>query len=166
MSIPSMLAGHFSNLGAVSCWSWYCRRVGCVGKQLAIKAHIVSSQNYLVLAQLRVLNFSNFQAGHKFPTVFYLALGGSFISYIYSAPPLKVLSSLILLLDPYEGLPSDQVNIFLQLKQNGWIGNFALGSSYISLPWCVIFFCFFLPELLSQTLINLLGYCAMYLLGL
>lgn len=23
----------------------------------------------------------------------------------------------------------------LQLKQNGWIGNFALGASYISLPW-------------------------------
>ncbi|OAY81863.1 Chlorophyll synthase, chloroplastic [Ananas comosus] len=49
-------------------------------------------------------------AGHKFPIVFYLALGGSFVSYIYSAPPLK-------------------------LKQNGWIGNFALGASYISLPW-------------------------------
>jgi len=36
--------------------------------------------------------------------------GGSFISYIYSAPPLK-------------------------LKQSGWIGNYALGSSYIALPW-------------------------------
>jgi 4-hydroxybenzoate polyprenyltransferase len=32
------------------------------------------------------------------------------ISYIYSAPPLK-------------------------LKQNGWAGNYALGASYISLPW-------------------------------
>ncbi|KAL6336521.1 hypothetical protein AAG906_022462 [Vitis piasezkii] len=42
--------------------------------------------------------------------IFYLALGGSLLSYIYSAPPLK-------------------------LKQNGWIGNFALGASYISLPW-------------------------------
>jgi chlorophyll synthase len=40
----------------------------------------------------------------------YLALGGSFVSYIYSAPPLK-------------------------LKQSGWAGNYALGSSYISLPW-------------------------------
>ncbi|KAJ6746932.1 CHLOROPHYLL SYNTHASE CHLOROPLASTIC [Salix koriyanagi] len=48
--------------------------------------------------------------GHDFPVVFYLALGGSLLSYIYSAPPLK-------------------------LKQNGWIGNFALGASYISLPW-------------------------------
>ncbi|KAI3834796.1 hypothetical protein MKX03_037930 [Papaver bracteatum] len=48
-----------------------------------------------------------FQAGHNFPTIFYLAVGGLLLSYIYSAPPLK----------------------------NGWIGNFALGASYISLPW-------------------------------
>jgi chlorophyll synthase len=32
------------------------------------------------------------------------------LSYIYSAPPLK-------------------------LKQNGWLGNYALGASYIALPW-------------------------------
>ena len=49
-------------------------------------------------------------AGHESPTLTYLALFGSFISYIYSAPPLK-------------------------LKQSGWIGNYALGCSYISLPW-------------------------------
>jgi len=49
-------------------------------------------------------------AGHEFPTVLALSIFGSFISYIYSAPPLK-------------------------LKQNGWAGNFALGASYISLPW-------------------------------
>jgi chlorophyll synthase len=39
-----------------------------------------------------------------------LALGGSLVAYIYSAPPLK-------------------------LKQNGWLGNYALGASYIALPW-------------------------------
>ena len=49
-------------------------------------------------------------ADHEFPTLFCLAVFGSFISYIYSAPPLK-------------------------LKQSGWIGNYALGSSYIALPW-------------------------------
>jgi len=49
-------------------------------------------------------------AGHEFPTIAALALFGSFISYIYSAPPLK-------------------------LKKNGWLGNYALGSSYIALPW-------------------------------
>jgi chlorophyll/bacteriochlorophyll a synthase len=49
-------------------------------------------------------------AGHTFPTLTVLAIFGSFISYIYSAPPLK-------------------------LKQNGWLGNYALGASYIALPW-------------------------------
>lgn len=48
--------------------------------------------------------------GHDQPTVTILAVIGAFISYIYSAPPLK-------------------------LKQSGWIGNYALGSSYIALPW-------------------------------
>ncbi len=49
-------------------------------------------------------------AGHDFPILTCLALGGSFVAYIYSAPPLK-------------------------LKQNGWLGNYALGASYIALPW-------------------------------
>ncbi|NER83892.1 MAG: chlorophyll synthase ChlG, partial [Leptolyngbya sp. SIO1D8] len=49
-------------------------------------------------------------AKHTFPIITMLALGGSFLSYIYSAPPLK-------------------------LKQNGWLGNYALGASYIALPW-------------------------------
>ncbi|MDA0267081.1 MAG: chlorophyll synthase ChlG [Cyanobacteria bacterium] len=49
-------------------------------------------------------------AGHDFPIITALSLGGSFLSYIYSAPPLK-------------------------LKQNGWLGNYALGASYIALPW-------------------------------
>ncbi|MGB5633812.1 MAG: chlorophyll synthase ChlG, partial [Waterburya sp.] len=48
--------------------------------------------------------------GHDFPTILCIALGGSLIAYIYSAPPLK-------------------------LKQNGWLGTYALGSSYIALPW-------------------------------
>jgi chlorophyll/bacteriochlorophyll a synthase len=50
-------------------------------------------------------------AGHEFPTIGTLAIIGSFIAYIYSAPPLK-------------------------LKQNGWLGSYALGASYITLPWC------------------------------
>jgi chlorophyll/bacteriochlorophyll a synthase len=49
-------------------------------------------------------------AKHDFPIITCLAIGGSLVSYIYSAPPLK-------------------------LKQNGWLGNYALGSSYIALPW-------------------------------
>ncbi|MEM9807711.1 MAG: chlorophyll synthase ChlG [Cyanobacteria bacterium P01_D01_bin.56] len=49
-------------------------------------------------------------AHHTFPILTALAIAGSFVSYIYSAPPLK-------------------------LKQNGWLGNYALGASYIALPW-------------------------------
>jgi len=49
-------------------------------------------------------------AQHDRPILLLLALGGSFMSFIYSAPPLK-------------------------LKQNGWLGNYALGASYIALPW-------------------------------
>jgi chlorophyll synthase len=48
--------------------------------------------------------------GHEFPVIVGLTLGGAFLAYIYSAPPLK-------------------------LKQNGWLGNYALGASYIALPW-------------------------------
>jgi 4-hydroxybenzoate polyprenyltransferase len=40
----------------------------------------------------------------------FLAVLGSTVAWIYSAPPLK-------------------------LKANGWTGTYALGSSYIALPW-------------------------------
>jgi chlorophyll synthase len=49
-------------------------------------------------------------AGNDDLTILKLTIFGTFIAYIYSAPPLK-------------------------LKATGWAGSFALGSSYISLPW-------------------------------
>ena len=64
----------------------------------------------LLLAGLAVAWGLDRWAGHDTPVVLLLALGGSFVSFIYSAPPLK-------------------------LKQNGWLGNYALGASYIALPW-------------------------------
>jgi chlorophyll/bacteriochlorophyll a synthase len=64
----------------------------------------------LLLAGLALAYGLDRWAGHSFPTITIMALGGSFLSYIYSAPPLK-------------------------LKQNGWLGNYALGASYIALPW-------------------------------
>lgn len=64
----------------------------------------------LLLAGLGVAYALDRWAGHTIPVLLLLALGGSFVSYIYSAPPLK-------------------------LKQNGWLGNYALGASYIALPW-------------------------------
>ncbi len=64
----------------------------------------------LLIGGLAVAYGLDLWANHSTPSVFLLALGGSFVSYIYSAPPLK-------------------------LKQNGWLGNYALGASYIALPW-------------------------------
>ena len=64
----------------------------------------------LLLAGLGVAYTLDRWAGHTTPVLLLLALAGSFVSYIYSAPPLK-------------------------LKQNGWLGNYALGASYIALPW-------------------------------
>jgi chlorophyll synthase len=71
-----------------------------------------------VVTQILVLLFAGLAlsygldvwAGHDFPIMLCLTIGGGFLAYIYSAPPLK-------------------------LKQNGWLGNYALGSSYIALPW-------------------------------
>ncbi|MFM7087296.1 MAG: chlorophyll synthase ChlG [Cyanobium sp.] len=64
----------------------------------------------LLLAGLAVAWGLDVWAAHDTPVLLLLALGGSFVSFIYSAPPLK-------------------------LKQNGWLGNYALGASYIALPW-------------------------------
>lgn len=49
-------------------------------------------------------------SAHELPTVLALAAFGSLVSLAYSAPGIK-------------------------LKQNGFFGNYALGSSYIALPW-------------------------------
>jgi chlorophyll/bacteriochlorophyll a synthase len=64
----------------------------------------------LFIGGIGISYFLDMWAGHEFPVMTCLALGGSFVAYIYSAPPLK-------------------------LKQNGWLGNYALGASYIALPW-------------------------------
>nr|XP_017240792.1 PREDICTED: chlorophyll synthase, chloroplastic-like [Daucus carota subsp. sativus] len=96
---------------------WYDREIDAINEPYRPIPSGVISENevithiwVLLLGGLGLAGILDVWAGHKFPIMFYLALGGSFISYIYSAPPLK-------------------------LKQNGWIGNFALGASYISLPW-------------------------------
>jgi len=71
---------------------------------------VVTQILVLLFAGVGVAYLLDLWAGHEFPTITALALGGSFLSYIYSAPPLK-------------------------LKKNGWLGNYALGASYIALPW-------------------------------
>jgi chlorophyll synthase len=64
----------------------------------------------LLLAGIGIAYLLDRWAEHAFPTITSIALGGSLLAYIYSAPPLK-------------------------LKQNGWLGSYALGASYIALPW-------------------------------
>jgi chlorophyll synthase len=64
----------------------------------------------LWLAGIAVAAILDVTAGHADFIMTKLAVGGSLVAYIYSAPPLK-------------------------LKQNGWLGNYALGASYIALPW-------------------------------
>eukprot|EP00184_Porphyridium_aerugineum_P006359 CAMPEP_0184707212 /NCGR_PEP_ID=MMETSP0313-20130426/37155_1 /TAXON_ID=2792 /ORGANISM="Porphyridium aerugineum, Strain SAG 1380-2" /LENGTH=374 /DNA_ID=CAMNT_0027168787 /DNA_START=2108 /DNA_END=3232 /DNA_ORIENTATION=- len=71
-----------------------------------VKAQIA----FLLLGGLGIAYGLDTWAHHDTPYILIAAIFGSLISYIYSAPPLK-------------------------LKQNGWIGNYALGASYISLPW-------------------------------
>ncbi|HBE21362.1 MAG TPA: chlorophyll synthase ChlG [Cyanobacteria bacterium UBA11149] len=71
---------------------------------------VVTQILVLLIAGIGIAYGLDVWAGHDFPIMTCLALGGGFLAYIYSAPPLK-------------------------LKQNGWLGNYALGSSYIALPW-------------------------------
>ncbi|MFM7439752.1 MAG: chlorophyll synthase ChlG, partial [Snowella sp.] len=71
---------------------------------------VVTQILILLFGGLGISYLLDLWAGHVFPVMFCLTLGGAFIAYIYSAPPLK-------------------------LKQNGWLGNYALGASYIALPW-------------------------------
>ncbi|MFB8791976.1 MAG: chlorophyll synthase ChlG [Potamolinea sp.] len=71
---------------------------------------VVTQILVLLFAGIGIAYTLDLWAGHEFPIITCLSLGGSFISYIYSAPPLK-------------------------LKKNGWLGNYALGASYIALPW-------------------------------
>ncbi|XP_020085794.1 chlorophyll synthase, chloroplastic-like isoform X1 [Ananas comosus] len=112
-----VMSGPFLTGYAQTLNDWYDRDIDAINEPYRPIPSGAISENEVVI-QIWLLLFGglglgallDIWAGHKFPIVFYLALGGSFVSYIYSAPPLK-------------------------LKQNGWIGNFALGASYISLPW-------------------------------
>ncbi|NEQ41638.1 MAG: chlorophyll synthase ChlG [Okeania sp. SIO3I5] len=71
---------------------------------------VVTQIVFLLLAGVGLSYILDLSVGHDFPIITVLCFFGAFIAYIYSAPPLK-------------------------LKQNGWLGNYALGSSYIALPW-------------------------------
>lgn len=77
----------------------------------AISTNQVEAQIWvLLLAGIALAYGLDVWAGHEVKVITMIAVFGSYISYIYSAPPLK-------------------------LKQNGWLGNYALGASYIAFPW-------------------------------
>jgi chlorophyll/bacteriochlorophyll a synthase len=77
----------------------------------AISIPQVVTQIYILLAGgIGVAYILDRATNHDFPIMTCLAIGGALVAYIYSAPPLK-------------------------LKQNGWLGTYALGASYIALPW-------------------------------
>jgi chlorophyll synthase len=111
MSGP-LLAGYTQTLN-----DYYDREIDAINEPYrpipsgAIPLEQVKTQIWvLLICGLAVAWGLDLWAGHTTPVLLLLALGGSFVSYIYSAPPLK-------------------------LKQNGWLGNYALGASYIALPW-------------------------------
>ncbi|KAI3896547.1 hypothetical protein MKW92_043216 [Papaver armeniacum] len=96
---------------------WYDRDIDAINEPYRpIPSGIISENQvigqiwFLLIGGLGLARLLDVWAGHDVPVVFYLALGGSLVSYLYSAPPFK-------------------------LKKNGWIGNSAMGVSYISLPW-------------------------------
>lgn len=115
--VGMILAGPFLTGYTQTINDWYDREIDAINEPYrpipsgAISEGEVIFQIWaLLLGGLGIAYGLDAWAGHDVPTVLLLSIFGSFISYIYSAPPLK-------------------------LKQNGWAGNYALGCSYISLPW-------------------------------
>lgn len=107
-----LLAGYTQTLN-----DFYDREIDAINEPYrpipsgAISVPQVVAQILLLLgAGIGVAALLDAWAQHSFPTITAIAIGGSLLSYIYSAPPLK-------------------------LKKNGWLGNYALGASYIALPW-------------------------------
>ncbi|KAL0375357.1 UNVERIFIED_CONTAM: Chlorophyll synthase, chloroplastic [Sesamum radiatum] len=76
---------------------WYDREIDAINEPYrpipsgAISEDEVITQIWvLLLGGLGLAGLLDVWAGHNFPVIFYLALGGSLLSYIYSAPPLKL----------------------------------------------------------------------------
>ena len=115
--VAMILAGPFLTGYTQTINDWYDREIDAINEPYrpipsgAIsEGEVIFQIWFLLLGGMGIAYGLDVWAGHDVPTVLLLSIFGSFISYIYSAPPLK-------------------------LKQNGWAGNYALGASYISLPW-------------------------------
>ncbi|MFP4134524.1 MAG: chlorophyll synthase ChlG [Halothece sp.] len=71
---------------------------------------VVTQIIVLLVAGFGIAYALDMWGGNDLPKITIINLIGAFLAFIYSAPPLK-------------------------LKKNGWLGNYALGASYIALPW-------------------------------
>lgn len=96
---------------------WYDREIDAINEPYRpIPSGLVSETDVkvqmatLLIAGVALSAGLDVWVGHDWPVNTALTVFGSFVAFIYSAPPLK-------------------------LKQNGWLGSYALGASYISLPW-------------------------------
>jgi chlorophyll synthase len=115
--VAMILAGPFLTGYTQTINDWYDRDIDAINEPYRpipsgkiSEGQVIFQIWVLLLGGLGIAYGLDVWAGHDIPSVLLLSIFGSFISYIYSAPPLK-------------------------LKQNGWAGNYALGASYISLPW-------------------------------
>jgi len=95
---------------------WYDREIDAINEPnrpipsgAISKGEVIFQIWFLLLGGLGVAYGLDVWSGHDFPVVLALSVFGIIISYIYSAPPLKL--------------------------KTDWKGSFALGCSYISLPW-------------------------------
>jgi len=100
-----------------TCNDWFDRELDAINEPYrpipsgAISETEVKAQIAVLLVAGLALAFNlDGWAGNDWPVITFIAAFGSAIAWIYSAPPLK-------------------------LKANGWTGTYALGSSYIALPW-------------------------------
>ena len=112
-----ILAGPFMCGFTQTCNDWFDRELDAINEPYrpipsgAISETEVISQMAVLLVGSLVLAWNlDGWAHNEWPVITLVAALGSFVAWIYSAPPLK-------------------------LKANGWQGTYALGSSYIALPW-------------------------------
>jgi len=112
-----VLAGPFMRGFTQTINDWYDRDLDAINEPYRpipsgkIKPWEVYSQiAFLIVGGLALAyNLDNW-AVNDWPVITAVATFGGLVAYIYSAPPLK-------------------------LKSEGWLGTYALGSSYIALPW-------------------------------
>ncbi|KAH1205726.1 Chlorophyll synthase, chloroplastic [Glycine max] len=93
-----MMTGPFLTGYTQTLNDWYDREIDAINEPYrsipsgAISENEVITQIWvLLLGGLSLAGILDIWAGHDFPIVFYLAVGGALLSYIYSAPPLKAL---------------------------------------------------------------------------